>query len=108
MYNVAINEQETILNYGRAEQGCWIYTSDTTTMTKLDKMCRTSDNYKLKAEHKVDNSVVAKEYYLSDKSLLSFRSKKIDRELTPEQKAYLSEQMTKRNKSQGRGEKVCT
>lgn len=36
--SVAMNEQETVIRFGRDSEECEIYTSDTTVMTKLDKL----------------------------------------------------------------------
>lgn len=36
--SVAMNEQETVIHFGRDSEECEIYTSDTTVMTKLDKL----------------------------------------------------------------------
>lgn len=91
-YRIPLKERETIINYGYTDKSCEIWTSDTTVMTKLDKLCNNSDHYSLKKQDKVDGSVVAKEYLLDDKSLISFRSKKSDRkmEMSDEQKAEVA------------------
>ena len=40
--SVSISEQEVCINFMRDEDFATIYTSDTTYMTKLDKLCKTS------------------------------------------------------------------
>ena len=87
--SVSISEQEVHINFMRDEDFATIYTSDTTYMTKLDKLCKTSpDMYSLIAD-----TSRGKTYRLEDKTLISFRSKKIKRELTEEQKIAAGERM---------------
>ena len=46
--SVSVSEQEVCINFMRDEEYATIYTSDTTYMTKLDKLCKTSsDMYSL-------------------------------------------------------------
>ena len=64
----------------RDEDHATIYTSDTTYMTKLDKLCRTNpDMYSL-----ITDTGRGKTYHVKDKTLISFRAKK--RELSEEQR----------------------
>ena len=87
-------EQETTISFSRSETDCIIWTSDTTTMTKLDKLCESApDNYKVVSIGKIDGKTVNKKYLLKDKTLLSFRTGKIKREFTEEQKKALSDRM---------------
>lgn len=66
-----------------------IYASDSTAITKFDKLCKTSpDMYQL-----VEESSISKTYRCNDKSLISFRSKK--REMSDEQKIASGERMKK-------------
>ena len=85
-FSVPINEQETIINISRDEQGCEVWTSDSTMMTKLDRMVAKSDHYSIHREDFVRGSLVAKEYRIDDKSLISFRAKRVSMELSDEQK----------------------
>lgn len=54
--SVAMNEQETVIRFGRDSEECEIYTSDTTVMTKLDKLASKNNDkaplWKLKEEHR--------------------------------------------------------
>ena len=94
---VPLEEQETHINYSRLEKFCTIWTSDSTTITKLDKLCESSpDYYKLVNVGKYKGKVVNKEYQIADKTLISFRSGKIKRELTEEQRKALSERAKER------------
>ena len=83
--SVSIAEQETNVSYMRDEEHAIIYTSDTTQMTRLDKLCRTSpDMYSLIAD-----TGRGKTYRVADKGLISFRAKK--REMSEEAKEAASQ-----------------
>lgn len=98
--SVPVYEQETHISYMRDEQFAKVHTSDTTQMTKLDKRCKDfPDMWKC-----VSDDGYSKSYICQDKSLISFRGKKADRqkrELTDEEreaiKKRLAEGRTKRN-----------
>lgn len=81
-----ISEQETVIQFDRDGETMNIYTSDSTVMTKLDKI------YKRTREHRADGQLYAVEYDV-DKRLLSFRSKLTKRTMTDKEKAVLSERM---------------
>lgn len=99
-YSVPTEEQETTINFSRADKTAHIWTSDTTVMTRLDKLCETApEYYQLKKAGKVDGSVVDKDYIMTDKSLISFRSGKRNMELTEEQKKEIAERLAKGRKS---------
>ena len=95
MINITLEEQETTINFSRTQDAASVWTSDKTVMTKLDKLCISApDFYKLIAEHKAQDDVGAitsKEYRISDKRMLSFRSMK--RNLTEEQKRKRAERL---------------
>jgi len=85
--SVSVSEQEVCINFMRDEGFATIYTSDTTYMTKLNKLCKTSpDMYSL-----ISDTGRGKTYRVEDKTLISFRAKK--RELSNEQKTAASERM---------------
>lgn len=91
--SVSISEQEVSINFMRDEDFATIYTSDTTYMTKLDKLCKTSpEMYSLIAD-----TGRGKTYRLEDKTLISFRVKK--RELSEEQRIAAGERMRKYQES---------
>lgn len=79
-----ISEQETVVQFDRDGETMNIYTSDTTIMTKLDKI------YKRKREHRADGQLYAVEYDV-DKRLLTFRSKRTKLNLTDEQRKAAAE-----------------
>lgn len=93
-YSMPAEEQETTITFTRSDKCCYVWTSDKTMITKLDKLCVTSpDNYKLENTGLIDGLIADKEYIITDKSLLSFRSSKVKRELTEEQRQKYSERM---------------
>lgn len=90
---VSISEQEVCINFMRDEDFATIYTSDTTYMTKLDKLCNLSpDMYSLTAD-----TGRGKTYRVEDKTLISFRAKK--KELSEEQKIAAGERMRRYQES---------
>ena len=87
--SVSVSEQEVCINFMRDEDYATIYSSDTTYITKLDKLCKTSpDMYSL-----ISDTGRGKKYRVEDKTLISFRAKK--KELSEEQKIAASERMRK-------------
>ena len=90
-----LEEQETTINFSRTQDAVDVWTSDKTVMTKLDKLCNSApDFYKLIAEHRAQDdigAITSKEYRISDKRMLSFRSMK--RNLTEEQKRERAERL---------------
>ena len=82
--SVSIEDQEICINAMRDEKFATIYASDSTYITKLDKLCKESHGmYSL-----IEDTGRGK-----DKTLISFRAKK--RELTDEQKKQAAERMRK-------------
>lgn len=85
---VPLFEQETVINIMRDEDIAHICTSDSTMITKLEHRCESNpDEWK-----KVDENPEYK-FYECPKNFISFRSKKVTRELTDEQRAEISERM---------------
>lgn len=82
---VAFEEQETVINFPRRENYAIVWTSDTTVMTKLDGLCEKSEQYVLveTGRSKLGGEVISKTYKVKDKSLISFRAKKMEREAKP-------------------------
>lgn len=93
--NTPIYEQETIIRWYRDEEIAAIYTSDLTTMTKLDKLTETSDDWKLGEVSKFPDGTVADKTYFCPKKLISFRSKTITRNLTDEERAEIAARFRK-------------
>lgn len=87
--SVLVSEQETSVLYMRDQDYAEIYTSDSTQITRLDKLCNKSPNY----YSLTTDTGRGKTYRVSDKSLISFRSAK--REMTDEQRKAAGERMRK-------------
>ena len=85
--SVSISEQEVCINFMRDQDFATIYTSDSTYITKLDKLCKSSpDMYSV-----LSDTGRGKTYRVEDKTLISFRAKK--REMSEEQKIKAGERM---------------
>lgn len=94
MYYVPLEEQETHICFMRNDAHATIYTSDSTVITKLDKLCEAApDYYKLIKADTIKGEVCGKTYKITDKNMLSFRAKK--REFTEEQKVAMGERFKK-------------
>lgn len=88
-YSLPVSEQECVISFMRDEDFATVYTSDSTMITKLDKLCKNSpDYYSLVEKNKYGNR-----YKISDKSLVSLRQKK--REISEEMKEAASERFKK-------------
>ena len=79
---IPTNEQETVVQYDRNGETMTVYTTDSTQITRLDKI------YQRHKEHKQAGEVVAVEYVV-DKKLLSYRSRRVKRTLSDEQRAEM-------------------
>jgi hypothetical protein len=90
-YRVPMDEQETVIQFDRNGTVCHVYTTDSTVMTKLDKIHK-----RVKQDYVNGKPIAA--YYEFDKKLLSFRSKIPKRTLTDEQKKAASERLKKGRK----------
>lgn len=91
---VSLEEQETHINWCRTEDGAEVFTTDRTTMTKLDRMCKEHpENYQcIRVDKFADNGELAdKVYRIKDKTLISFRGAKMTKELTEEQRNAIAE-----------------
>lgn len=88
--SVMIEEQETTIAYYRNDKSATVYTSDSMTMTKLDKLCAKSpEYYELVKVDTYKGEVVGKTYKVVDRKLISFRS--VKRKLTDEQKQKMKD-----------------
>jgi hypothetical protein len=77
--SVSTYEQETVINYARQDGCATIWRSDTTVMTKLDRLVRESpENWRLQEEaHDKSGELISKTYRLQDKGLISFRKARV-------------------------------
>lgn len=94
---LTLQEQETTVNFYRDSDICTVYTSDSTVMTKLDKLVENpkAPHWKLKEENKTSDGEVVGKTYITHKRLISFRANISTRELTEEQREAAAERMKK-------------
>jgi hypothetical protein len=70
-----IEEQETLISWSRGDESAEVYTTDTTTMTRLDKLCENNpDIWSISCVDTVNGEIYAKTYKCPRK-MISFRSK---------------------------------
>ena len=73
--SIILQEQETVVNFGRTDDYAIIYTSDSTQMTKLDKKVKeNSDVWSVVEEIKDRQGNLVGKKYKAPKKLISFRS----------------------------------
>lgn len=71
---VAITDQETIINWMRGDEFAEVYTSDTTIMTKLDKLCKKHpENWKCVSVETINEGDIASKMYKCPRKMVSFR-----------------------------------
>lgn len=71
---VELSEQETLISWMRGDEFAEVYTTDTTTMTKLDRKCNEyPDFWKIKEISTVKGNIVSKTY-ICPRKLISFRN----------------------------------
>lgn len=88
-YSLPVAEQETLTSFMRDDDYAIVYTSDTTMITKFDKLCKNSPEY----YSLIEETKYGKRYKISDKSLVSYRQKK--KEMSEENKNAASERFKK-------------
>lgn len=90
-----LQEQETTVNFYRDSDICTVYTSDSTVMTKLDKLVKNpkAPYWKLRKEHRLQNGELIGKTYETHKRLISFRADISTRELTEEQKQEIADRL---------------
>ena len=85
--SLPIYEQELHISFMRDEDFATIYASDTTQITRLDKLCKNNpDMYQV-----IEEARYGKKYKLNDKSMISLRAKK--REMSEDAKKAAGERM---------------
>lgn len=85
--SVPVYEQETHISYMRDEQFAKVYTSDTTQITRYDKLCsQFPDMWQC-----ISDDGYSKSYICKDKSMISSRGKK--RKVSDKQKEAFSKRM---------------
>lgn len=92
---ISTDEQETVINFGRNDETVTCWTSDSTWMTKMDKLIeKNPEEFKCTKEETIDGQVVQKRYEFP-KKYVSIRSKSVKRELTKEQRQEYVERAKK-------------
>lgn len=88
-------EQETTVSFSRDSDVCTVYTSDSTVMTRLDKLAESENApyWRLKEEHRLRGGELVGKTYETHKRLISFRANITTRELTDEQKEAIADRM---------------
>lgn len=90
---IPVTEQETTVSFSRDSDTASVWTSDSTVMTKLDKLVESNPEcWQLTRTDKVGKDIVGKEY-TTKKKLISFRSKVTERTLTEEQRQASAERL---------------
>lgn len=91
-----IEEQETHINFMRGDDRAVIYTSDTTIMTKLNKLVELDGTeWKLESESRLSSGELIGKTYSCPVSFITFRSKRIERNYTDEQRKKIGETFRK-------------
>lgn len=94
--SLSIEEQETHVSFMRGDERAEVFTSDTTIMTKLNKLVDLEDTeWKLERVSRLANGEVVGKTYSCPVSFISFRSKRVVREYTEEQKKVMADRMRK-------------
>lgn len=90
-YFVPTDEQETVIQFDRNGTVCHVYTTDSTVMTKLDKIHK-----RVKQDYVNGKPIAA--YYEFDKKLLPFRTKRVSRKYTEDERKKASDRMKNYNR----------
>ena len=92
-----IEEQETHINFSRGDERAVIYTSDTTTMTKLNKLVELPDTeWKLEEVAKLKNGELIGKTYSCPVEFISFRSKRCSRIYSDDDRKRIAAQLHKK------------
>lgn len=88
-----IEEQETHINFRRGDERAKIYTSDSTTMTKLNKLVELhGTEWKLEEVHRSQYGEIIGKTYSCPVSF-SFRKKRVQRNLSKEQRQEIASRL---------------
>lgn len=89
-----IEEQETHVNFMRNDERAIVYTSDSTMMTKLNKLVELQDTeWKLESISTLRTGEVIGKTYSCPVGFISFRSKRVNRSHTDEQKRKIADRL---------------
>ena len=92
--SLTIEEQETHINWSRGDKRAKVYASDVTTMNRLDKLVDAEGSeWTLDKEYREKDGSCSSKFYSCPVELISFRTKRMTRDLTEEQREELSQRM---------------
>lgn len=91
--STSYDEQETIIQISRNCKLATVATSDTTMMTKLDKLAADADSDWTLSSTSYCQGDIAEKIYTAPKNLISFRKATSTRQLTEEQKQALADRL---------------
>lgn len=95
--SLSIEEQETHINFNRADERAVVYTSDTTVMTKLNKLVELPDTeWKLESVARLNKGEVVGKTYSCPVNFISFRKKKVARVYSEAEKKEIAERLRKK------------
>lgn len=95
--SLTIEEQETHVNFSRGDSRAEVYASDTTMITKLDKLVKLpGTEWKLERVSKLKNGEVIGKTYSCPVEFISFRSKRSSRVYTEEERKRIAERLSKK------------
>lgn len=93
---LAIEEQETHISFSRNDKSVKVYTSDSVMMRRFDKILESQGNeWNLESISKSQQGEVVGKTYSCPIGLISFRSKKINRTYTDEQRKEMADRLNK-------------
>ncbi len=91
--SIPVNEQDTTISFSRDSDSAYVWTSDSTVMTRLDKLVENNPEcWQLTRTDKIGKDIVGKEY-TTKKRLISFRAKVTERVMTEEQRQASAERL---------------
>ncbi len=95
--SLSVEEQETHINFNRDDERATVYTSDTTMMTKLNKLVELPDTeWKLESVTRLKNGELIGKTYSCPVNFISFRKKKVERDYSEAEKKEISERLHKK------------
>ena len=95
--SLTIDEQETHISFSRGDERAEIYTSDTTMMTKLNKLIELpGTEWRLEQETRLASGELIGKIYSCPVGFISFRTKKTTRVFTEEEKRAIGERLSKK------------
>ena len=88
----ALEERETVVNYGRLDDTATVYTTDERVMNKLDKFVENSPDWEFVKQETNEGDIVSKTYRCPVE-FISFRSKSRKGNMSEEQKRANAERL---------------